>query len=275
MSDYRLLCVDIDGTLHNSAHQITPGVKKALQQVVKERNMTVALTSGRISSNLVLEQAELGVNGPIISFGGAYVLDEGNVIFSRSISCRTAASVLDYARERNLSAFIYRREHWYAEQHGWWFDHEERITRVPGIAGSFTDLLASWEEKGWEPNKLLLMSRDTTALGDAYKGLSQVCGRDEAFLMLSSPRYLEIMPPHTDKGTGLTALARHRDIDTSRVIAIGDYYNDLGMFRDAGLSIAMGNAPDDVKAQADHVTLTCDEDGVAQALYDLGIIEKK
>ena len=82
----------------------------------------------------------------------------------------------------------------------------------------------------------------------------------------SKPTYLEIMPSNASKTSAIEVLCKKFNIQRSEIIAMGDNYNDIDMIEFAGLGIAMGNAPDEVKQYADDITLSNDEDGVAEAI---------
>ena len=82
----------------------------------------------------------------------------------------------------------------------------------------------------------------------------------------SQTYYLDVTPPGCDKGTFVETIARHLELPTAAIATIGDMQNDLAMFRASGLSIAMGNATDDVKSQATHVTRSNEQDGFARAV---------
>ena len=84
--------------------------------------------------------------------------------------------------------------------------------------------------------------------------------------MRSQPYYLDITAPQGNKGTGVTALAAAYGVPLPEVAVIGDQNHDLAMFRGAGLAVAMGQAPDNVRSAADHVALSNDQDGVADAI---------
>ncbi|AEC01561.1 Cof-type HAD-IIB family hydrolase [Parasphaerochaeta coccoides] len=274
MSHFKLLCLDIDGTLHDSQHIITPAVRTAVRWAREKKNIIVALTSGRIPSNLAMEQKELGIDGPLVSYGGAYVSDGEQVLLSRTISPSVARRSIAYAHEKGLTAFLYRGACWYAEKRDWCYDYAEHVTRIPGKIVNFDSILEQWELEDHLPNKVLLMSLDTSLVSTGFSELSLEFTEDEAFPMLSGPRYLEIMPPHTDKGTGVRRLMEYLGINSPQVMSIGDYYNDLGMFRDSGFAVAMGNAPQEVKDAADYVTASNDDDGVAAAIMKLLLDEK-
>jgi hydroxymethylpyrimidine pyrophosphatase-like HAD family hydrolase len=88
----------------------------------------------------------------------------------------------------------------------------------------------------------------------------------EATVIRSQSYYLDITPPGCDKGTFVQAMARRLGIATDAVATIGDMQNDLAMFRNSGLSFAMGNATDDVKKVATHVTTSNENEGFAGAM---------
>ena len=88
----------------------------------------------------------------------------------------------------------------------------------------------------------------------------------QATAVRSQSYYLDVTPPGCDKGTFVQAMARRLDISTDAVATIGDMQNDLAMFRKSGMSIAMGNATDDVKQQATHVTASNEDEGFAGAV---------
>ena len=88
----------------------------------------------------------------------------------------------------------------------------------------------------------------------------------QAMAVRSQTYYLDITPPGCDKGTFVQAMARRLGISTDAVATIGDMQNDLPMFRTSGMSFAMGNATDDVKKQATHVTASNEDDGFAKAI---------
>ena len=89
---------------------------------------------------------------------------------------------------------------------------------------------------------------------------------DAATVARSQPYYLDITAPAANKGDGIAAIAQAAGVPLDQVAAIGDMANDLPMFARAGLSIAMGQAPEVVRAKARHVTATNDADGVAAAI---------
>ena len=96
--------------------------------------------------------------------------------------------------------------------------------------------------------------------------LAPRAARAQETAVQSQSYYLDVTPPGHDKGTFVQAMARRLGIPTAAIATIGDMQNDLAMFRTSGLSIAMGNATDEVKRQASHVTTSNEEEGFAGAI---------
>ena len=119
--------------------------------------------------------------------------------------------------------------------------------------------------------KIVGSSRDFDRLAACETALRAAVG-DQAFVVRSQSYYLDVTPPGLDKGTFLEALSQRLDIPPGAIAVLGDMANDLAMFRKAGMSIAMGNATDEVKARATHATAANTDDGFAKAIeeYVLG-----
>jgi hydroxymethylpyrimidine pyrophosphatase-like HAD family hydrolase len=114
--------------------------------------------------------------------------------------------------------------------------------------------------------KIVGSSSDPDLLIRCETAMQQALGT-QAMAVRSQTYYLDITPPGCDKGTFVQAMARRLGISTDAVATIGDMQNDLPMFRTSGMSFAMGNATDDVKTQATHVTASNEDDGFAKAMH--------
>jgi hydroxymethylpyrimidine pyrophosphatase-like HAD family hydrolase len=108
-------------------------------------------------------------------------------------------------------------------------------------------------------------SADPALLQRCEVAMQQALG-SQATAVRSQSYYLDVTPPRCDKGTFVKAMARRLGISTDAVATIGDMENDVPMFRTSGMSIAMGNAPDDVKKLATHVTASNEDEGFAKAI---------
>ena len=156
---------------------------------------------------------------------------------------------------------LYKDNEWYIEEMDYWAKQESEITNIIPKITDFNELMQVWREEGAGPNKILCMANP-----EEISFLKENIHDNGLNIYPSKPTYLEIMPAKASKTSAINVLQKKFNIDKSEIIAMGDNYNDIDMLEYAGLGIAMGNAPEDVKKHGNDVTLTNDEDGVAAAL---------
>ena len=265
MTTKRLLCLDVDGTLINSQHQITAATRDAIQRADALGSVIVALVSARPPTGLHFLVQELGIDAPLACYNGAYILDPAqNLVSETWLDPRTVRSIYRMSGTLGLSFNLYKGSSWFIDQPNSWSDQEAAIIRSAYQVNDLEALLSQWQAQGTGPNKILVMGEAAQiARFDNQLGQSGFSSINRA---LSKSTYLEICPATITKATALKALQAHYGIDSSQTIAIGDNYNDLAMLESAGLGIAMANAPDVVKMKSRATTASNDEDGVAQAI---------
>jgi len=271
MAAKRLLCLDVDGTLINSQHQITATTRDAIQRVYALGSVIVALVSARPPAGLDFLVKELGIEAPLACYNGAYILDHAHNLISEAwLDPQTALSILRLQKNQGLSFNLYKGPIWYIDQPNVWSDQEAAIIHSAYQVADLEAMLSKWQAHGSGPHKILIMGEaGQIAQFDDQLSHSEISRINRAFSMST---YLEICPATITKATAVMALQAHYGIDISQIIAMGDNYNDLEMLEYAGLGIAMANAPDDVRGKAKATTASNDEDGVAQAIerYILG-----
>lgn len=264
MSKYKMVCLDIDGTLLNSKHEITQKTKEVIHEIANEKQIPVVLVSARMPKGIIFLHQELNITHPVICYSGALIWDSNKFYSSIVMPAYDVRPIHRLAEKMGVHMSLYRDDEWYVEEIDEWADQEARITRnTPNICG-FPGLLDLWEKENTGPNKILCM-------GDADRiELFQAKIREQHSgdlnIYLSKTTYLEITSGKAMKISAIEFLCIKYGISKSEVIAMGDNYNDINMLESVGLGIAMGNAPDHVKKHAAAVTLTNDEDGVAEAL---------
>jgi Cof subfamily protein (haloacid dehalogenase superfamily) len=263
MSDIKLICMDIDGTLVDDDHLSIPEINKTALRKAVANGTHVAFVSGRLSLSLRTIQQQIGITGPLGCFGGALVVDEtGNVLDAHPITKEQANGVIDMVRPTGMTIFLFGKDHWYKEKQEYFATVEEEVACEGTMIGDFRSFIATRETP---PFKVLCMSTDPLLVSTTKEAL-ETRFKEELSVCLSSSRYIEVSAKGIDKGNAVDVLLSHYHIKKEQCMSIGDYYNDLGMFREAGLSVAMGNAPDDVKARADVVAATNREGGLGQAI---------
>ena len=268
---YKLLVLDVDGTLLNNEKQIS---KRTLSALLKVQHMgiRIVLASGRPTSGLIplANALELGnFGGFILSYNGCQVIkaDNGEVMFERRINPEQIP-YLEKKSRKNFSIFTYHDDYLLTNnadnihvRREAWLNHL-RIMEEPefSIAIDFA------------PCKCVLVSDDEEALrGLENHWKRRLDGVLDVFP--SEPYFLEVVPCGVDKANTLALLMEQLCVTREEVIAFGDGVADVTMLQLAGKSVAMGHAPDSVKVCADYVTASNEEDGVAQAVEKLILSE--
>lgn len=257
-----IVFTDVDGTLVGNDHHAIPQSAAQIQRVAA--HVPICLVSARSPEGLYPIQRDLGFEGPMACYSGAYVLDEkGTELFSCTIPTELAIKAKRIAEEEfpTLTVGTYGFHNWIADDtNDPRIKTEERLVQTHARACS--DIASVFGDKG--VHKLLLMG-EQEIIAQAEKTM-----RDE-FPMLnvvrSSPILCEVMTFEADKGNAVRLLCEHYGVDTQHAVAFGDGPNDVDMLRAVGTSFAMANAEDSVKAEATHVLpWTNQECGVAQQL---------
>lgn len=262
MNNFKMICLDIDGTLLNSNHEITENVKSAINIVANENKIPVVLVSARMPKGITFLQKELEIEQPIICYSGALILDKDNKVLSKEfIDVSNLENIYKLASENNIHISLYKDNEWYIEEMDYWAKQESEITNIIPKISDFNDLIEEWEIEGTGPNKILCMANP-----NEINFLQENTTATDLNIYPSKPTYLEIMPTNASKTSAINILQKKFNVERSEIIAMGDNYNDIDMLEYAGLGIAMGNAPDDVKKYANDITSTNNEDGVAEAL---------
>ena len=257
---YRLVVVDLDGTARSRVHGITPGVRKAVA-AARERGVRVCVATGRMWRSAEPWVRALGADTPVILYNGGQVLDfeAGRTLYERLLPRQAARAAVALARrEPDVQPLMYVRDRVYAERQDPRLDAyavDDGLTYE--VVPSFDALLAE------DPNKVLVIGH--SARIDALQEVVRASGLP-VHAVQSEPVYLEILPPNVSKGTALEAMLRALGVAASETVAIGDNWNDVEMLEAAGLGVAMGQAPEGVRARADYVCGTAEEEGVRQVI---------
>jgi Cof subfamily protein (haloacid dehalogenase superfamily) len=258
----KLIALDIDRTLLNSKLEILPSTQTALAQAAKAGHHIV-LASSRPPRSVLAIAKDLNVPSTVsISLGGAFVFEK-NVLFEKTLPELVAISVIELARDRALHVSLYSGQTWLVESDDKWAALEASVVSFkPEVIEdliSYTDAV----------HKLLVMGEAENII-DFQNELRQSAWPLDA--VLSKPVYCEVNAAGVSKAEVIEKVAHHFGLTLADVIAFGDGENDLSMIRTAGVGVAMGNAIPSVKAVANLVTKSNDEDGIAEALRILQVL---
>ncbi|MEH7308926.1 Cof-type HAD-IIB family hydrolase [Neobacillus drentensis] len=260
---YKMIVLDLDDTLLQDDHTISPRTKKALMDV-QQLGVKVVLASGRPTYAMykIAEELQLKDYGSfILSFNGAKITNcqTGEELFSSTLTPETVHHLYELSRRENVWLHTYVGDSIVTEAGNPYTDIEGEITGLEIFeVDSFVDSIK-------EPVVKVLMLEEETKLADVEQKLQQELA-GQLSVMRSKPFFLEFTEAGVTKGTSLHQLIGKLGIEREEVIAMGDSYNDLAMIEFAGLGVAMGNAPEDIKAKADYVTDTNMNDGVAKVI---------
>lgn len=280
--NYRLIALDLDGTLLNTAKEITPRTRAALREA-RARGIAAVIATGRTATS-ALPWARLIEAETVICNNGAGVLDTtGRFIWTHPIPLSPLERALRLCRERRLLAECCTEDAILLDRPLDQARHYLRWVR-PRLKGptAVAALVRAWmvnrirpvrnlaerAGKGQLPPVLKLM---IVAPPDQLEELALILQRETPGLEVTSsaPDNLEITAAGVSKGSALRQLASRLKIPREAVVAMGDSENDVDMLEYAGLGVAMGNANEAARSVADRVGPTCDEDGVAQVVEQL------
>jgi Cof subfamily protein (haloacid dehalogenase superfamily) len=258
----RGVVLDVDGTLLDPAHRITAATRAAVARA-RDAGLHVLLASGRSPQGMTGYLAELGLDGPAVACNGAltFRLSDGAIrpLATRPLDRDVAAAAYALALEHGVETGWFTVDGWRVRALGPGAEEEA------GLTGERPLVSPRLPDDGAEPPLKLMCIAVTRAQTAALPAL-----RDRlppgARGLFSHPRYLEICAPGADKARAVAAACAALGLRAADFAAIGDAENDLGMLRQAGVAIAMGNAAPAVLDAAAHRTAANDRDGVARAI---------
>lgn len=268
-TEIKLLVVDIDGTIAGESNEINQPVIQAIQ-AAQERGVPVAIATGRMYRSALRFHQVINSTLPLLAYQGAWIQDPTTEQLHRHwpVSIQTAHQLLDYFEQPQLrsllSVHFYINDQLYVRE----ITPETQIyserSGIEAIAvGDLRQVLTN------EPTKVLALSDDTDVIDQLLGNLRQQYTPAELYLTKSVATFFEATNPNVNKGTGVRYLAEELlGIQAANVMTVGDNFNDVEMLEYAGIGVAMGNAPAEVKAFAQWVAPTVEQDGAAAAIEE-------
>ena len=256
-----MLAIDLDGTLVNHHLQMDPRDIAAVK-AASAAGVTVVLATGRMFKSSLRYAEPLGLQGPIINYQGAVVreISSGQVWYRCELAVDIQQRVLALAEPRDWHVNAYVDEIVYTARARPEADLYARVAMVPyEVVGP----LSKWVHA--EATKMVLVSLDPQDVPGRMAELTAWMG-DVGRVTRSLDWFVEVVDPRVSKSSALAMVADRLAIDRSEVCAIGDNLNDEDMVAWAGFGVAMGNAPEALKAAAQYVTAPIDQAGVAQVI---------
>ncbi|MGH3732875.1 MAG: Cof-type HAD-IIB family hydrolase [Acidimicrobiales bacterium] len=259
MSDtpIRLVVSDVDGTLITFDKDLTDETIRAAR-LLKEDNILLSVTSARPPLGLAMLIKPLGISAPLGAFNGALMVNaDMSVIHELAVDQDLVGPIIDALSASALSVWVYQGTNWFVRDlKGPHVSHESSVVQFHPTQ------LKDFDAVRHDVVKIVGVSDDPTVIAKGQEALRDF----HISATTSQTYYLDVTHPQANKGTVVEFLAKHFSIDTSSIASIGDGGNDVAMFERSGVSIAMGNASDEVKATALQVTTSNDDNGFANAM---------
>ncbi|MDO7905988.1 Cof-type HAD-IIB family hydrolase [Paenibacillus sp. JX-17] len=258
---YRLIALDVDGTLLNDEHQLSEQNRNTILEAAKQ-GAEIVLCTGRGPGNSIPFMEELGLKGYVISHNGAATVDvvTREIVHQFPLDPLALDPYTEYCREHGIHFDVNTAFGLYVDQ------PQGLKLEVRSMYEAF--LMEPLQLPGWldfeEPVVKFTAFGSMDELDRVYADWS--LWTQSVNMLRSGDFFIDLMHKEASKGAALKQLAERRGFKQEEVLAIGNYYNDLSMITFAGKGIAMSNSPEEVKAAADEVTGSNNEDGVHQAI---------
>jgi Cof subfamily protein (haloacid dehalogenase superfamily) len=255
-----LVLADVDGTLVTAEKVLTPRAVAAVS-ALHAGGIAFAITSGRPPRGMAMLIGPLALRTPIAGFnGGIFVMPDLTIMAEHVLAADVAGHAMEIVLRHDMDVWVYSGKDWFIrDANAPHVAREQRTVRfAPTVVENFNGVLG-------KAVKIVGVSDDRHLVARCERDAQDALGA-KASAARSQPYYLDVTHPDANKGTVVTTLSRLLLIPRNEIATIGDMPNDVLMFREGGLSIAMANASREVQAQADLVTDSYDDEGFAKAM---------
>jgi len=258
---YKLIAADMDGTLLDSNKTISQKNLTAIRQAL-ELGVIFTISTGRPVQGVQRYQETLQLETPIITYNGGVIVTPcgSEVLYQRNMEPESAAAVIRHGQDFDASMCIWADNKLYILR------EDERTIQYAKSAGGAIRIQGDEIKEVIRRGIAKILWYDEPSKIEAFQETLRRTPLRNVVYCTSTPSFLEFVDHHVSKGQGLQFLGEHHGISAAEMIAIGDGMNDLTMLEYAGLGVAMENAPEAVKAAADVITASNEDDGVAQVI---------
>lgn len=254
----KLVATDIDGTILIPEGEFTQGVKNCIQKLCK-KGIKVVLVTGRMNAAAKLIAQDLGLITPVVSYQGGLVTYNNETLYERYLSEDQTKRVLDWAKKENIHINLYNNDILYSEKVCY------EVQRYCNNLHTQYEVKPFSEIKKEKINKLLAINYNEPEKIDQYeKELPEMF--PDLYIVKSTPYFLEFSNKEASKSCAVRFLQKHWGLKQEEILTIGDQNNDIELLKAGGIKIAMGNATEELKKQADYITDTVYNDGFVKAI---------
>jgi len=255
-----LVLADVDGTLVTEDKVLTARAQAAVRRL-GEVGIRFAITSGRPPRGMAMLFDPLQLTTPIAGFnGGLFVKRDLSIVEQKTLPADVAAKAIELIRGHDLDAWVYRGNDWLITK-----ANAPHVDREAWTVKFQAKVVADFRDELGDAAKIVGVSDDLDKVKRCETDAQAAFG-DRATAARSQPYYLDVTHKDANKGAVVAYLSAHLGVPTEEIATIGDQPNDVLMFKRSGLSIAMGNASDEVKAEASATTESYNDEGFAKAM---------
>lgn len=259
--NYKLMAVDMDGTLLTSEKTISPKTVEAVEKAY-DAGKYVTISTGRPIQGLSKYEDIIKPDVPVITYNGAMIikLHSQEVLFHQCVDSASAKEVIEKGNEIGTTVIVWSDNKLYANK------INDRVNSYKLLSGLEPILIEDIDKLVKQGVTKMLWLDEAEKHFEYQKMLDETLVNRRIVYCTSQPTFLEFMGEGVSKAVALEKLGQMLGILREESIAVGDGFNDLEMIEYAGLGIAMENAPEAVKEKADYITDGNDNDGVAKAI---------
>jgi Cof subfamily protein (haloacid dehalogenase superfamily) len=257
----KLVALDVDGTLVGRDLSISPKVREAVARM-REAGIAVCLVTGRMYRSTVPFARELHLDTPLICYQGAAIIDPttDDVLDHVALSNSIVRELITVAESDRIHLQLFRNDEYYCEARNRFSELYAALSMTePVIVTSLREAFA------YSPATKAVIVADAPVAQDYAGRLAQRFG-GRAYVTRSLPEFDEVLDPSVDKGAALRFVAARLGVPMEQTLAIGDSWNDAPLLQAAGFAVAMGSAPEELRAIADACVGDVAHDGAAEAI---------
>lgn len=262
----KLIASDFDGTLITDDQVITEKTKSAIFEA-RKRGAKFVIVTGRGYMTVASRAKEISNDMPIVCLNGAYVRDEKEIYYKKTLSKEMVIKTLEIVKKYGCRFHVYNENQVISLENKFW----EKFYKIwkKELGDNYKSILVTEESYesiienyGNDVLKFLLFDTDPERLRE----IKAEFDNEDVQTSSSNPYNIEIFNKEASKGLALKSIAEKFNINREEIMALGDGDNDISMIEFAGIGVAMGNSFGDVQKRADYVTLSNNEEGVAEAI---------
>ena len=254
----KLIATDIDGTILIPEGKFTAGVKDCIKKLC-DKGIKIVLVTGRMHDSAKLIADELNLTTPIVSYQGGLVKEGNNILYERYLSESQAEKIIEWAKNEKIHLNLYNNDILYSEKDDYEIQRYCSIQHVPRVVQEFSEI------KKDRINKILAIDYSNSERIAKYeKELPKLF--PELYIIKSTQYFLEFSNKEASKYCAVKFLQKYWGLRDDEILTIGDQNNDIELLKAGGIKIAMANATDELKQNADYVTDSVYEDGFVKAV---------